>query len=205
MPRSSGGPWHNRPSGPHPDRLRIPGEAATGLQTGPNEICYTDRMAPSNPYHFRKVSGEDRDLLTDWLSRPHVRKWWRSDTPHDANALSDPRVARWIVSTLGQPFAFAQDYSVHGWPDHHFASLPIGARGMDQYIGPPEMIGKGHGSGFIAARMLALFDQGAPVIATDPHPENSRAIAVYKKLGFAPFGPPRHTPWGAILPMRATS
>ncbi|GGD74989.1 hypothetical protein [Rhizobium anhuiense] len=28
------------------------------------------------------------------------------------------------------------------------------------------------------------------MIATDPHPGNERAIAVYKKLGFEPFGPP---------------
>lgn len=96
-----------------------------------------------------------------------------------------------------------QDYTVHGWEDHHFAELPKGSRGIDQYIGDPEMIGVGHGSAFIGARMQTLFDQGAPVIATDPHPDNERAIAVYRKLGFEPSGPPQETKWGLILPMLA--
>ncbi len=51
--------------------------------------------------------------------------------------------------------------------------------------------------------MRALFDAGVPVIATDPHPANERAIAVYKKLGFEPFGSPLETQWGLILPMLA--
>ncbi|ASJ63829.1 GNAT family N-acetyltransferase (plasmid) [Sinorhizobium meliloti] len=70
-------------------------------------------------------------------------------------------------------------------------------------MGDPEMIGLGHGSAFIGARMRALFDAGVPVIATDPHPANERAIAVYKKLGFEPFGAPLETQWGLILPMLA--
>ncbi|PDV88870.1 GNAT family N-acetyltransferase [Rhizobium sp. H4] len=142
-------------------------------------------------------------MLAAWQSTPHVRAWWDSDEPYDAEDLADPRVARWIVSTAGRPFAFMQDYTVHGWENHHFAKLPTGSRGTDQYIGDPEMIGVGHGSAFIGARMRALFDAGVPVIATDPHPANERAIAVYRKLGFEPSGSPQETLWGLILPMLA--
>jgi aminoglycoside 6'-N-acetyltransferase len=160
-------------------------------------------MMTANQYSFRKVTLDDLDLLTEWQSNSHVREWWGSDEPYDYEALADPRVARWIVSSFDRPFAFIQDYTVHGWEDHHFAKLPKGSRGIDQYIGDPEMIGVGHGSAFIGARMQALFDEGAPVIATDPHPNNRRAIAVYRNLGFEPFGPPQETQWGLILPMRA--
>jgi aminoglycoside 6'-N-acetyltransferase len=160
-------------------------------------------MMAANQYSFRKATADDLPLLTAWQSNPHVRAWWDSDEPYDAADLADPRVARWIVSTAERPFAFMQDYTVHGWEDHHFAKLPSGSRGIDQYIGDPEMIGIGHGSAFIGARMRALFDVGVPVIATDPHPANERAIAVYKKLGFGPFGPPQETRWGLILPMLA--
>jgi aminoglycoside 6'-N-acetyltransferase len=65
------------------------------------------------------------------------------------------------------------------------------------------MIGVGHGSAFIGARMQTLFDEGAPVITTDPHPDDKRAISVYRKLGFEPFWPPQKTQWGLILPMKA--
>ena len=159
-------------------------------------------MAP-NPYSFRKVTLDDVGLLVEWRSNPHVRAWWSAAEPYDAADLADPRVARWIVSNAGRPFAFIQDYTVHGWDDHPFAYLPTGSRGIDQYIGAPEMVGVGHGSAFIAMRMQALFAEGAPVIATDPHPDNARAIVVYRKLGFEPVGPPQETQWGLALPMLA--
>ena len=157
---------------------------------------------PANQYSFRTVTLDDLDLLAGWQSKPHVHQWWGSE-PYDAADLADPRVARWIVSTAGRPFAYMQDYTVHGWEDHHFAHLPNGSRGIDQFIGDAEMLGLGHGSAFIGTRMRALFAAGAPVIATDPHPDNARAIAVYKKLGFEPSGPPRDTQWGLVLPMLA--
>jgi aminoglycoside 6'-N-acetyltransferase len=160
-------------------------------------------MMTPNQYSFRKVTLDDLNMLTGWRSNAHVREWWDSDEPYDEADLADPRVTRWIVSNAGRPFAFMQDYAVHGWEEHHFAHLPKGSRGIDQFIGDPEMIGVGHGSAFITMRMQALFDRGTPVIATDPHPKNSRAIAVYKKLGFEPFGPPQKTQWGLILPMCA--
>ncbi|WP_210204365.1 GNAT family N-acetyltransferase [Devosia submarina] len=94
-----------------------------------------------------------------------------------------------------------QDYTVHSWEDHPFAYLPKGSRGIDQFIGDPEMVGLGHGSAFIAMRVGALFEEGAPVIATDPHPDNLRAIAAYRKVGFEPTGHPQETQWGLTLPM----
>jgi len=154
-------------------------------------------------YSFRRVTPDDLDLLWRWQSNAHVSEWWDSSEPYDEADLLDPRVARWIVSHSGRPFAFMQDYTVHGWEDHPFAHLPEGSRGIDQFIGDPGMLGLGHGSAFIAMRMQALFDAGAPVIATDPHPDNARAIAVYRKLGFEAFGPPRETQWGLTLPMWA--
>jgi len=159
-------------------------------------------MMTAKAYGFRRVTMDDLDLLQKWQAHPHVREWWDSDASYDRETINDPRVARWIVSTDERPFAFMQDYTVHGWEDHHFARLPEGSRGIDQYIGDPDMIGVGHGSAFIGARVKTLFDEGAPVIATDPHPDNKRAIAVYRKLGFELFGPPQETQWGLILPMR---
>jgi len=160
-------------------------------------------MTAATLYRFSELTLEDLPLLRRWLSNPHVRKWWASEVAYDAADLADPRLTRWIVSTAGRPIAFMQDYSVHGWKDHHFAALPTGSRGIDQYIGEPDMIGIGHGQGFIGARMKALFDAGVPVIATDPHPDNERAIAAYRKLGFEASGPPRKTRWGLVLPMLA--
>lgn len=146
----------------------------------------------------------DLTLLMEWQSRPHVREWWGEDEPYDEEEVKDTRVSRWIVEMDYEPFAFMQDYTVHGWDEHHFDQLPNGSRGIDQYIGNPEMIGLGHGSAFIAARVRTLFKAGAPVVATDPHPDNKRAIAAYRKIGFEVSGPPQETEWGLILPMLTT-
>jgi len=154
-------------------------------------------------YNFRRVTVNDLALLAERQSNPHVRKWWDSDKPYDEADLAEPRVDRWIVSKAERPFAFMQDYTVHGWDNHHFAGLPRGSRGIDQFIGDPEMVGLGHGSAFIGKRVETLFDAGAPLIATDPHPDNARAIAVYRKLGFKTLGPAQKTEWGLILPMTA--
>ncbi|YCI06711.1 acetyltransferase (plasmid) [Ensifer sp. D2-11] len=159
-------------------------------------------MAPA-AYTFRPAAINDLPLLQTWQSLPHVREWWDDGKPFDGAELCDTRVTRWIVELNGQPFAYMQDYSVHGWEEHHFGHLPPGSRGIDQYIGVPAMIGGGHGTAFIRQRMHELFAAGAPVIAVDPHPENTRAITVYRKLGFRIAGAERVTPWGLILPMEA--
>jgi len=152
-------------------------------------------------YTFRKVTVLDLTLLARWRSHSHVREWWDAEESYDQEEIDDPRVAMLIVELSDKPFAFMQDYTVHGWETHHFGQLPAGSRGIDQYVGEPDMIGCGHGSAFIACRVQALLNVGAPVVATDPHPENKRAIAVYKKIGFEVSGPPQETEWGLILPM----
>jgi aminoglycoside 6'-N-acetyltransferase len=158
-------------------------------------------MPEPEHYQFRAVTFADLDLLRRWQKTAQVSRWWGSDDPFDKEDFADPRVSRWIVSYEGQPFAYMQDYAVHGWGQHHFAYLPEKSRGIDQYIGEPNMIGKGHGTGFIGQRIAELLGQGVPVVATDPHPENARAIAVYEKLGFRIVGPVQQTEWGLIMPM----
>ena len=79
--------------------------------------------------------------------------------------------------------------------------FPPGARGIDQSIGDPSALGRGHGSAFVRAHCDRLFAAGAPAIGTDPHPDNARAIRAYQKAGFAITGQPRDTIWGRALLM----
>jgi aminoglycoside 6'-N-acetyltransferase len=160
-------------------------------------------MPDRKRYSLRAVKLADIDLLRGWQGATHVSRWWGSEEPFDEDELADPRVSRWIVSLEQRPFAYMQDYAVHGWGQHHFDYLPEGSRGIDQYIGETKMIGKGHGIGFIRQRMTELFTSGVPVVATDPHPENLRAIAVYQKAGFQIAGTVQQTKWGLVLPMVA--
>ena len=153
-------------------------------------------------YEFRPVTRDDLALLRDWRRRPHVIEWWgEPDVEDPEETLADARVAMWMVAHDGRPFAYAQDYGPHDWPGHPFAHLPPGARGIDQYIGEPDMVGRGHGSCFVRAHCDRLFAAGAPAIGTDPHPDNARAIRAYEKVGFRKVSGPVDTRWGKAVLM----
>ncbi|MET1111424.1 MAG: GNAT family N-acetyltransferase [Allosphingosinicella sp.] len=153
-------------------------------------------------YAFRPVTPADLDLLDRWRGRAHVVEWWGApELEPSAETLADGRVAMWIVEHLGRPFAYAQDYPVHAWEDHPFAYLPPGSRGVDQYIGEPDMVGRGHGSAFVRAHVERLLGAGAPAVGTDPHPDNARAIRAYEKAGFKAVTGPVETRWGRAVLM----
>jgi aminoglycoside 6'-N-acetyltransferase len=160
-------------------------------------------MTVAARFALRPATLAHLELLRCWQGEHHVRASWDDEDPYDDTDVADPRLNRWIVSFDARPFAYMQDYAVHGWGNHPFDHLPAGSRGVDQFIGPPDMIGKGHGRAFIRQRVQAMFAQGVPVVATDPHPDNQRAIAAYERVGFRVAGPARDTHWGRILPMEA--
>jgi aminoglycoside 6'-N-acetyltransferase len=138
-------------------------------------------------YVFRQVVQEDIAMLDIWLRTPAVVRWWGEPEGQARlleEDLSDPRMTMRIVSFHGRPFAYAQHYAVHTWPHPHFACLPTGSRAIDAFIGESDMVGKGHGSAFLRLLAEQLIDEGAPLVAIDPHIHNFRARRAYEKAGF---------------------
>jgi aminoglycoside 6'-N-acetyltransferase len=82
-----------------------------------------------------------------------------------------------------RPFGYIQCYSLSTW-NQGFGPQPEAARGIDQFIGEPDMISRGHGSDFIRQFADGLLAQGVPRIVTDPDPDNTRAVRAYAKAGF---------------------
>ena len=152
-------------------------------------------------YLIRRVTEADLPLIAAWRTRPHVVEWWgEADVEPEIEKLADRRIAMWIVEQAGKPFAFIQDYDVHGWNPHPFDYLPKGSRGMDLFIGEADMVGRGHGSRFLRQHVEQMFRTGVPAAGADPHPDNARARRAYEKAGFAVVSEPLDTPWGhAIL------
>lgn len=153
-------------------------------------------------HRFRAATEADLPMLRRWRAMPHVAEWWGDpELEPEEEKLRDPRIALWIVEHRGRAFAFAQDYSPHDWGGHPFAHLPPGSRGIDQYIGEPDMIGRAHGTAFVRLHCGLLFAAGAPAIGTDPHPDNMRARRAYEKAGFRAAGGPVETLWGLAIVM----
>ena len=159
-------------------------------------------MNDGDSYAFRVATAADLPLLRRWRAQPHVVQWWGPpDLEPEAEKLAEPRIAMWIATLNGRPFAYAQDYCPHDWPPHPFGHLPPGSRGIDQYIGEPDMLGRGHGTAFVRLHCQRLFAAGVPAIGTDPHPDNLRARRAYEKAGFNAVSGPVETRWGRAVLM----
>ena len=90
-------------------------------------------------YTFRPVRREDLALLEVWLRTPEVIRWWGRPEEQAAllrEDLDEPAMVMQIVSFDGRPFAYAQHYAVHTWPQAHFESLPPGSRAIGVLIRP---------------------------------------------------------------------
>lgn len=138
-------------------------------------------------YRFRPLERGDKGMFCDWLSRPHIGGWWQDGDSEWALLEQDwtlPCLDMRIVELDGVPFAFVQDYPVHHWTMPQYAALPDDARAIDTFLGDPAYLGKGHGSGYLRQRAAQLTARGASLVAVDPDPENTRAIAAYRRAGF---------------------
>jgi aminoglycoside 6'-N-acetyltransferase len=97
--------------------------------------------------------------------------------------LDHPDMDQFIVAVDDHPFGYIQCYALSTW-NQGFGPQPEATRGIDQFIGEPGMIGRGHGSAFIRQFVENLLMSGVPRIVTDPDPENVRAVRAYAKAGF---------------------
>ena len=140
----------------------------------------------SQTYAFRPMTEADLPMIKRWLAEPHVREWW-GDPPEQyllvSGDLDEPAMDQYIVSTGGRPFGYLQCYDLTAW-NSGFGVHPKGTRGIDLFIGEPDMIERGHGSAFIRAFAGQRLESGAPRLLTDPDPDNPRAIRAYEKAGF---------------------
>jgi aminoglycoside 6'-N-acetyltransferase len=137
-------------------------------------------------YAFRGMAAADLPLIRQWLGTPEVMRWWGEPDQQYAlvsGDLADPDMDQFIVAFDGRPFAYIQCYALSAW-NQGFGPQPPATRGIDQFIGEPDMIGRGHGSRFIRQFVDDLLRSAAPRVVTDPDPANARAIRAYEKAGF---------------------
>jgi aminoglycoside 6'-N-acetyltransferase len=141
-------------------------------------------MAPD--YVFRPMISDDLAMVRRWLETPEVARWWRHLDEQYALVSGDlchPDMDQFIVGLADQPFGYIQCYPLSTW-SAGLGSHPAKTRGIDQFIGVPELIGRGHGSGFIRQFVDRLLTSGIPRVVTDPDPDNGRAVRAYAKAGF---------------------
>jgi aminoglycoside 6'-N-acetyltransferase len=141
-------------------------------------------MAPD--YFFRPMTTADLAMVRRWLETPEVVRWWGQPDEQYALVSGDldhPDMDQFIVGLGGHSFGYIQCYALSTW-NAGLGAHPAKTRGIDQFIGEPDMIGRGHGSGLIRQFVQTLLTSGIPRVVTDPDPENGRAVRAYAKAGF---------------------
>jgi aminoglycoside 6'-N-acetyltransferase len=141
-------------------------------------------MAPA--YAFHPMAREHLPMIRRWLKAPEVVRWWGDPDeqyPLVSGDLDHPDLDQFIVALGEQPLGYIQCYALSSW-NQGFGPQPRAARGIDQFIGEPDLIDRGHGSGFIRQFAGGLLASGIPRVVTDPDPDNARAVRAYTKAGF---------------------
>ena len=137
-------------------------------------------------YAFRPLTRAEYLMIRGWLNQPHIGGWWGAPD-HEIGLMDEElgmgRCDMRIVEADGVPFAFVQDYDARTWEMPHYADLPQGARGLDTFLGDPAFLGRGHAAGYLRARAEDLARR-YPTITVDPSPDNTRAVATYRRAGF---------------------
>ncbi|GIQ75930.1 GNAT family N-acetyltransferase [Bradyrhizobium sp. RD5-C2] len=144
----------------------------------------------AGPYRFRPMTTADLPQIRQWLALPHVRQWWGNPAEQYAlvsGDLDEPAMDQFIVAAEGNDFGYIQCYDLTAW-NSGFGKQPEGTRGIDLFIGAPDMTAGGHGSALIRAFVDDWLAQGVPRIVTDPDPANARAVRAYAKAGFREAG-----------------
>jgi RimJ/RimL family protein N-acetyltransferase len=160
---------------------------------------------------FRPLTTRDLRMLHEWLSRPHVAKWWGAPQSLSEVAeefgpwIADPTAVQPHIALLdGAPLGYIQSYVAMGsgdgwWPDER----DPGVRGIDQYLANADQLGQGIGTHMVRTFVQRLFaDHSVTRVQTDPSPDNARAIRCYEKAGFRTVGEV-DTPDGKALLMHA--
>ena len=128
----------------------------------------------------------DLPLIRRWLRTEEVTRWWgEPDEQYELVSadLDHPDMDQFIVLLDGRAFGYIQTYALSTW-NQGFGVHPEKTRGIDQFMGEPDMIGRGHGSRFIRSFVDGLLGAGIPRVVTDPDPANARAVRAYERAGF---------------------
>ena len=111
----------------------------------------------STDYAFVPMTTADLPLIRRWLETPHVSQWWHDPAEQFelvSGDLDHPDMAQYIVASDRRPFAYLQCYNLSDW-NTGFGPQPLGTRGLDQFIGEADMLGRGHVEAGVSVRSVA--------------------------------------------------
>ncbi len=162
-------------------------------------------------FSFRPLTRGDLPQLLIWLSDPDVARWYTAEElsaegmEREFGAMIDGAepVRGFIASIDDLPVGYIQCYRLGDHPDY-LSQLDLDENDVstDLFIGDPAFRNHGWGAPMLRAfhRQIVFADPVVQRAAIMPNPNNARAIAAYRKVGFDPVRslPIRETATGKI-------
>ena len=118
---------------------------------------------------LRRLARADFALLSAWLARAHVARWWNHDVSPQAVEADfgavvdgDDPADIFIASVLGRPFGLVQRYTFTDNPGYMaelspLLAVPGAALGMDYFVGEPDALKCGRGTAMIQAAVRSTW------------------------------------------------
>lgn len=148
----------------------------------------------SGPVALRPLRPSDAPLLLRWLTDLRVLEYWEGPhtvfTPERIQEdffVDEWNASRCVIEYGGQPVGYIQAYQLDEemFGEYEYPCTDRKAFGIDQFIGEPELWGKGVGRQFVQLICQHLHTHaGAQAVVLDPHAGNERAIRCYEACGF---------------------
>jgi aminoglycoside 6'-N-acetyltransferase len=140
---------------------------------------------------FQPLRKDYLPLLRDWLTREHVRRWWRD--PIESLAEYEQAIDgldptdHYLILLDGRPVGMIETYLVSDHPEWEaIVQVGEGVAGVDLLIGEEELIGRGLGpqalEGFVNDVVFANPGTHACVASVDE--ANRRSWRAFEKAGF---------------------
>jgi aminoglycoside 6'-N-acetyltransferase len=127
-------------------------------------------------------------LLTGWLGRPHVSRWWGDAETRGDQMRRTPDAEHAIIAVDGRPVGYLRWKRVgRGALDRAgLSEIPEGAIDIDIFLGEPEWLGRGVGSTVLRILLEQRLrrEADAPLAGLCTSVENVAAIRAFEKAGF---------------------
>ncbi|OFW53874.1 MAG: hypothetical protein A2V75_06870 [Actinobacteria bacterium RBG_16_70_17] len=149
-------------------------------------------LTPFDGFDLRVITEADLPLLAGWHADRQVYEWWEGRPLSEEEVRAeyvdnDEPVTCCLVHLDGRPIGYLQfyRYEVAEWR----AAVSLGegedAWGIDLFLAEEADRGRGVGTRLLAGTLARLSqERGASLVLIDPHLDNPRAIACYRKAGF---------------------
>ncbi|MDR1828731.1 MAG: acetyltransferase [Methylobacteriaceae bacterium] len=139
---------------------------------------------------LRPLAGDDIPLMAEWLTRPHIRRWfgqpqsWLDEIHGRDGAFAFIR--HFILLGDGLPIGFSQYYDCSQTKDPApWSREPAGTCGIDFLLAPPELLGRGLGTKLVGLTGLrAAAEQPVRRLISDPDPDNIPSIRALAANGY---------------------